>query len=158
MKHLALLSALIAVSASGQVVTASLEGIIQDPTGAVVPAAKVQVINTSTNVKTAAAANSEGRFFFPSLQPGGPYTVVVEAAGFKTEQRTGITLEVNQLARIEILLQVGAASETVQVTGEAPLLESTSAAMGQVVDSRSIVNLPLNARNAYTLWVSLPPV
>jgi hypothetical protein len=144
-------SMLLGGSLSAQVVTASLEGIIQDPSGAVVPSAKVQVINTSTNVQNAAIANAEGRFFLPSLQPGGPYTVVVEVSGFKREERSGITLEVNQSARITIQLQVGATSETVKVTGDAPLLETTTAAMGQVIDNRSIVNLPLNQRNAYSL-------
>jgi hypothetical protein len=154
----ALSSMLIAGSLSAQVVTASLEGIVQDPTGAVVPSAKVQVVNTSTNVQTLASTNSEGRFFLPSLQPGGPYTAIVEAPGFKRQERAGITLEVNQAARLNIQLQIGAASETVRVTGDAPLLEATTASMGQVVDSRSIVNLPLNARNAYSLVFLAPGV
>src|ERR1700760_1226164 len=80
-------------SLSAQVVTASLEGTVKDPSGALVPAAKVQVINTATNVQNPATTNAEGRFFLPSLQPGGPYTVVVEASGFKREERAGITLE-----------------------------------------------------------------
>jgi hypothetical protein len=156
---LVFLSSLLMVrNLSSQVVTASLEGIVQDQSGAVIPAAKVQVINTSTNVQTSATTNTDGRFFLPSLQPGGPYSVVVEASGFKREERSGITLEVNQSARINIQLQVGAASETVKVTGDAPLLETTSAAMGQVIDSRSIVNLPLNARNAYSLVFLAPGV
>jgi len=149
-------SLLVVASLSGQVVTASLEGMVHDATGAVVPSAKVTVINTSTNVQTAASSNSEGRFFLPSLQPGGPYTVIVEASGFKREERAGITLEVNQSARIDLQLQVGAATETVQVNGEAPLLEATTAAMGQVVDTRSIVDLPLDARNVYSLVFLVP--
>jgi hypothetical protein len=155
---IALSSTLMVGSLSAQLVTASLEGIVTDPSGGVVPAANVEVINTSTNVRTAAKTNSEGRFVLPSLQPGGPYSVDVEAAGFKREERSGITLEVNQEARIDIQLQVGAASETVKVTGEAPLLEPTSAAMGQVIGTQSIVNLPLNQRNAYSLVFLAPGV
>ncbi len=143
---------------SAQVVSASLEGIVKDPSGGVVPSAKVQVTNTSTNVKNDIVTNADGRFVLPSLQPGGPYTVSVEAAGFKREERSGITLEVNQSARIEIQLQIGQTTETVKVTGEAPLLEATTAAMGQVIDSHSIVNLPLNARNAYSLVFLAPGV
>lgn len=127
--RVAVCSMLTAATIAGQVVTASLEGIVQDPTGAVVPSAKVQVINTSTNVQTTAGTNSEGRFFLPSLQPGGPYTVVVEASGFKKEERAGIILQVNQSARINIQLQLGAATETVKVSGDAPLLETATAAM-----------------------------
>jgi hypothetical protein len=114
----AISSILTVATLDGQVVSASLEGIIQDASGAVVPSAKVQVINTGTNVQNAATTNTEGRFFLPSLQPGGPYTVVIEAPGFKREERAGITLEVNQSARINIQLQVGAASETVKVTAD----------------------------------------
>ncbi len=149
---------LAAAGLSAQFVTASLEGIIQDPSGAVIPSAKVQVVNTSTNVQTPATTNSEGRFYVASLQPGGPYTVIVEASGFKKEERSGITLEVNQSARVDIQMQVGAATETVRVTGEAAQLETTQAAMGQVVDSRSILNLPLNARNAYSFVFVVPGV
>ncbi len=78
---------LAAAGLSAQFVTASLEGIVQDPSGAVIPSAKVQVVNTSTNVQTPATTNSEGRFYVASLQPGGPYTVIVEASGFKKEER-----------------------------------------------------------------------
>jgi hypothetical protein len=142
----------------GQVATASLEGNVQDASGGTIPLAQIQVLNTSTGVKTAAVTGSDGRFITPSLQPGGPYTVKVEAAGFKTEERAGITLEVNQSARITITLQVGATSEVIKVTGDAPLLESSTAAMGSVIENRSIVNLPLNQRNPYALVFLAPGV
>ncbi len=142
----------------GQLVTASLEGTVTDPTGAATPGATVRVRNSSTNVETRVTTGSDGRYFVASLQPGGPYVITVEAAGFKTEERGGVTLEVNQAARVDIALEVGSASETVQVTGEAPLLEASTAAMGQVVDNRSIVNLPLNQRNAYSLVFLVPGV
>jgi hypothetical protein len=152
------LSILMAGSLHAQLVSASLEGIVMDPSGAAVPAARIEIINTSTNAKTTTVSNGEGRFILPSLQPGGPYTVMVEASGFKKEERSGITLEVNQSARIDVRLQVGAASEVVKVTGEAPLLEPTSAAMGQVVDALSILNLPMNQRNAYSFVFLAPGV
>ena len=88
----AVFSTLFVSNLSAQLVTASLEGIVTDPSGGVVPSAKVQIINTSTNVKITETTNPEGRFVAPSLQPGGPYTVDVEAPGFKREERTGITL------------------------------------------------------------------
>ena len=158
LRYAIFLCVLMGVYVFGQVVTASLEGIVRDPTGAVVPSAHVRIVNTSTNVETQATTNSEGRFFVPSLPPGGRYSVIVEAAGFKKEERTGITLEVNQSARVDISLQIGSATETVKVSGEAPLLEPTTAAMGQVVDNRSVVNLPLNQRNAYALVFLVPGV
>jgi hypothetical protein len=142
----------------GQVVTASLEGTVTDPTGATVPGAAVKVRNSATNVETSVKTGADGRYYVASLQPGGPYVITVEAAGFKTVERGGITLEVNQSAEVNLTLEVGATSETVQVTGAAPLLEPTTAAMGQVVDSRSILNLPLNQRNAYSLVYLVPGV
>ena len=144
-------------TASAQVITAALEGVVQDPSGAVVPNAKVEVVNTSTNISTRVATEANGRFVAPSLAPGGPYTVTVEAAGFKTEQRAGITLDVNQTANITISLQVGAASETVRVTADAAQLEETPA-MGAVIDNHMVVNLPLNQRNPYALAFLSPGV
>ena len=158
LSRVAALTVLSLGAVSGQVVTASLEGTVSDPTGASVPGASVKVRNSSTNVETRVSTGPDGRYYVASLQPGGPYVITVEAAGFKTVERGGITLEVNQSAQVNLTLEVGATSETVQVTGAAPLLETTSAAMGQVVDNRSIVNLPLNQRNAYSLVYLVPGV
>ncbi len=143
---------------SAQVVTASLEVSVQDPTGAAVPAANVLITNKSTGVSTTAVTGPDGRFVLPSLAPGGPYTVNVQANGFKTEDRSGINLDVNQSARLVITLQVGSASETVQVSGEAPLLEAATAEMGSVIGTRGISDLPLNQRNPYGLVLLAPGV
>jgi hypothetical protein len=142
----------------GQVISASINGAVLDPAGAAVPNAKVRAVNTSTNLEIAAATDSDGRYTFPSLPPGGPYSVIVTAAGFNTEERSGVTLEVNQAARIDFTLRIGATTETVQVTAEAPLIDATTAAMGQVVTGESIVNLPLNQRNTYSLIFLAPGV
>src|SRR5215469_738686 len=154
------LSAIVLSSAMllSQIVTASLEGIVHDPSGAVVPDAKVRITNTSTNVATHLTTDGSGRFVAPSLPPGGPYTVEVDAPGFKREERTGITLEINQSAKIDLKLQVGASTETVQVAAEAPLLEATTADQGAVISNREVVNLPLNARNPYALVFLSPGV
>lgn len=157
---LRVLSAIVLSSAMllSQIVTASLEGIVHDPSGAVVPDAKVRITNTSTNVATRLTTDASGRFVAPSLPPGGPYTVEVEAPGFKREERTGITLEINQSAKIDLKLQVGASTETVEVAAEAPLLEATTADQGAVISNREVVNLPLNARNPYALVFLSPGV
>src|SRR5437879_4611027 len=156
-----LLSAVLLVdpaSVRGQVITASINGIVLDPAGAAVPNAKVRAVNDSTNLEVRTTTDSEGRYTFPSLPPGGPYSVSVEAAGFNTEERKGLTLEVNQAARIDFTLRIGATSEKVVVTAEAPLIDATSAALGQDISSETIVDLPLNERNAYSFVFLAPGV
>ena len=138
-----------------QTITASLGGTILDPTGAVVPIARIRIVNTATNVQTAIQAGTRGEFLAPSLQPG-PYSLRVEAAGFKTGQRGGIVLDVAQAARLDIKLEVGSMTESVEVTSAAPLLQTADSSGGQVVDSNFITNLPLNGRSSYDL-VSLAP-
>jgi hypothetical protein len=140
-----------------QLTTASLEGIVRDPTGAVITGARVQVTNTATNVVTAAATDSTGRFLTPSLLPG-TYQVVVQAAGFKKMERTGINLDVNQALSMELTMELGATTETIEVAAQATLLDTTTSEMGQVVDNRSIVNLPLNERNSWSLVFLAPGV
>ncbi|MFN7934261.1 MAG: carboxypeptidase regulatory-like domain-containing protein [Bryobacteraceae bacterium] len=143
--------------ALGQTITASLEGIVTDPTGAVIVGAKVRVISVATNAVSALETDSHGRFLSPSLPPGS-YQVIVEASGFKKAERTGISLQVNQSARLELQLELGAATETVSVNSTAPLLEANSSALGQVVANQSIVNLPLNQRNPFALVFLVPGV
>ncbi|MBI4909050.1 MAG: carboxypeptidase regulatory-like domain-containing protein [Acidobacteria bacterium] len=153
----ALFLAMAGASLTGQTITASLEGNIKDATGAVIPGARVAVVNAATGITARLETGADGRFVAPSLQPG-PYSVIVEAAGFKKVDRSGIVLQVDQAARIEIVLEVGAVSETVEIKAEAPLLESSSAALGQVIENRAITNLPLNARNPYALVFLAPGV
>jgi hypothetical protein len=142
----------------GQVVTASLQGTVQDSSGAAIAKAAVRAIDASTNIVTSRQTDANGRFVFASLEPGGPYTVTVEAPGFKTEDRSGIHLDVNQAADITIRLQIGATTQKVVVTADATQLETSSAAMGQVIGNRSVVNLPLNQRNVYSLMFLIPGV
>jgi hypothetical protein len=152
-------SALWVLSASpvqAQLVTASIQGSIRDSSGSAIPGATVRVVNTSTGIVTTTETNSEGRFVFASLALGGPYTLTVQAKGFRTEDRTGINLEVNQVAQIEIALQVGSASEKVEVSADATQLETSNAARGTVIENRSVENLPLNQRNVYSLLFLMP--
>ena len=142
----------------GQFVAASLQGAVQDRTGASVLGARIEVTNTSTGVSTRAVTDASGRFVFASLPPGGPYKVSVEANGFKTEERTGINLSVNQVVDINVPLQVGEAAQKVEVNADATQLETDTAAVGQVISNRSVDNLPLNQRNVYSLMFLVPGV
>ena len=140
----------------GQVVTASLQGTAQDSSGAPIPSAKVKTLDVATGVASNTVADAQGRFIFPALPIGGPYTLTVEASGFKTEERSGIYLAVNQQASVNIVLQVGSVTQKVQVYADVAQLETTTAALGQVIGNRSIVDLPLNQRNVYQLMFLVP--
>jgi len=150
------LAAVTALPSSAQVVTASLRGTVLDPAGAPIANAQVKIANTATNVATEARTDENGRFVFASLEPGGPYTLSITATGFKTDQRTGITLAVSQIADIQVPLQIGSASETVEVQADVPQIETSTGAISGLVENRSIVNLPLNQRNPYALVFLLP--
>ena len=149
---------LAASSAFGQVISASVNGAVLDPAGAAVPGAKIHAVNTSTSLGINTTSDSDGRYTFPSLPPGGPYSITVTADGFSTEERAGITLEVNQAARIDFTLRVGAINEKVVVTADAPLIDATTAAIGQDIPKDSIADLPLNERNTYSFVFLAPGV
>lgn len=149
---------LAASAALGQVVTATVQGVVQDPSGSAIAGAKVTALNTSTGVVTATITNGQGRFVLPPLTPGGPYTVTVAAPGFKTEDRPGIRLALGQTADITIALAVGRVSQKVEVHGGVSQLQTVTSSVGQVIPNRSIVDLPLNQRNVYSLMFLVPGV
>ncbi|MGC8550041.1 MAG: TonB-dependent receptor domain-containing protein [Acidobacteriaceae bacterium] len=141
-----------------QIMNASLQGSVKDTTGAAVGGAKVEAINTSTNITTKTETDAKGAFILPTLTPGGPYKVVVTASGFKTIVRSGIHLSVNQTSQLNFVLPVGAASSTILVNGDVTQLQTTTSSMGQVISNRALVNLPLNQRNVYALMFLEPGV
>ncbi len=145
----------LAGSPLGAQVTASLFGTVTDESGAAVMGAKVVATNTLTNETRATETNEVGNYNLPAL-PVGMYTVRCEFQGFKTWVREGIELSLNRNARVDIQLAVGAAAEKITVVGDAPLVETTSAEMGALVDQRRVTDLPLNGRNTLSL-VSLIP-
>ena len=156
--HLILTATLwLTASLHAQSITASLEGAITDPAGAAIPNAAVHITNTGTGVTTTLSTDNQGHYVAASLTPG-PYRALVEATGFKRAGRQGIDLQVNQAARLDIRLEIGTSSETIEVTGQSPLLDASTSTVGQVIDNRSIVNLPLNSRNSWSLVFLAPGV
>jgi Carboxypeptidase regulatory-like domain/TonB dependent receptor len=155
---IAVLCLLVPCPMFGQVVNATLQGTVNDASGAVIPGATVQAVDTATGVVTHTVTNASGRFVFAALAPGGPYTVTVQAAGFRIEDRSGIHLQVNQIADIAVSLQVGENAQRVEVNSDATQLETSSAALGQVIENRSVENLPLNQRNVWSLLFLMPGV
>src|SRR5207247_10622934 len=124
----------------------TIQGVITDPTGAVVPAATVQVSNVDTNVSTTVQTDASGRYFVPNLRVG-TYSVTVTRGGFKTVIRSGIVMQVNQIAEIDITLQLGESSQTITVAAAAPVIETSNATIGQVIDNQQTTALPLNGRS-----------
>jgi hypothetical protein len=135
--------------------TASVVGTVADPSGAVIPGASITATEKGTGLKRAVRSNEHGVYVLSAL-PVGTYAISVEAAGFKHKTLTGIVLQVNQEARIDLTLEVGAVSEEVTVSGESPLLQSQNAVVGQVIDNRFNSEIPLNGRDFSQLILLTP--
>src|SRR5690349_5098629 len=116
---------LLSLRAHAQVAGATLSGTVTDPTGAVVPNAKISVRNTATNVTRDLTADSAGFYTSPNLLPG-TYEITVSASGFATQVRSGVVLEVGAQQVLNLALTVGATTQKVEVTGEAPAVELAS--------------------------------
>jgi Carboxypeptidase regulatory-like domain len=133
-----------------QFTTASLNGVVVDPSGAAVPGAKVSVRNSGTGFESAATSGETGLYVFPRL-PVGSYTLRVEKEGFSTYVQEGIVLTVNQSATQNVSLKLGEQSERVVVTADVDLVTTGTSTVGQLVDERRVVDLPLNGRRAQSL-------
>jgi carboxypeptidase family protein len=132
-----------------------ITGEVKDQSGALIPGAPVTATNTATNALRSTVTNESGIYGFPALVPG-TYSVRVEFAGFQPVVRNNIELQVQQVARVDFTLVVGATTETVQVNEFSQLLTTESATVGTVITEKTIVDLPLNGRNFLQL-VSLSP-
>jgi len=145
------------VFANAQVASAELSGTVLDSSGAVVTNANVTATNTSTNVSRKTVSDSSGNYLIPLLPPG-TYDLSVEATGFRKLVQSGITLEINQQARLDLTLQVGQVTEVTEVTAQAPLLQSDASSLGTVVNQKLVNQLPLNGRNFIQLATLSPGV
>jgi hypothetical protein len=130
-------------------------GRVTDPTGAVVANVKVILVNEATNVSRDALTNGSGDYDFVEV-PVGTYRLEFDLTGFKKNVRHAVNLDVNQVITLNMTLQLGESKEIVDVTSEAPLVETTSTQLGTVVNDRAIVQLPLNERDTYQ-FLSLQP-
>src|SRR5215469_14597305 len=127
--------ALLAAVASAQTQTATLRGKVSDNSGAVIPGAQVTLTNTEQNRSWNASSNSEGVYEFVQIPPG-KYSLAVEARGFKKYQHTGMTLEVAQVAALDVGMELGSVTETVEVNTQVALLETSSSTLDAVVNSK----------------------
>ena len=145
-------------SAYAQLTSASMHGTVTDTSGAVVPNAKVTVTNTATGVSTRATTNTSGYYVVSLLQPGGPYSVTVDATGFQTYTAKGITLSVAANWEADAKLQVGATSQTVAVSATALQVETQNTQLEQVANATEIESVPLEGRDASGLQKFQPGV
>src|SRR5204863_4950599 len=139
-----------AVSASSQVQNGEITGTVADPSGAVVPDAKIVLQNLSTRYEIQTQTNSAGIYTAKELTVG-LYKLTLEAAGFKTATSSGVEVNAGTVLRVDFKLQVGERRETIEVTEAPVMINSENARLAQTVDSTQIANLPLNGRNVYDL-------
>jgi carboxypeptidase family protein/TonB-dependent receptor-like protein len=144
------LSLALAVCAWAQTANSRVSGTVTDATGAVVSGAKVTAKNEATGVTYTQATTSAGLYSFPSL-PVGSYTITIEISGFKTANRMGAILQVDTPLVVDVALEVGQASEIVNVEGSFEKLQTANATIGNVVEQKAIEQLPLNGRNPLSL-------
>ncbi|HEY2017352.1 MAG TPA: TonB-dependent receptor, partial [Bryobacteraceae bacterium] len=154
---IAILLVAASVAALAQGTSGSVTGAVADSSGAVITDAQVKLINTRTGVVQKTSTSQTGDYQF-LLVPPGLYAVEVESKGFKTFRRDGIIVEVNRSLAVPVTLSVGAVSETIEVVGGTPLLEPNTSALGTVVDTRKVADLPLAGRNPLYLANLVPTV
>src|SRR6266567_5568190 len=141
----------------GQNVYGRISGTVSDSSGASIDQATVTLINLDTNGKQQITTDASGSYSFVNILPGR-YRIEAEKSGFKKFAREPIIVQVESGLKIDIAMPVGAASETVEVTGEAPLLQPETNSLGQVIEQRTVTDLPLNGRNPIALAELVPGV
>lgn len=140
-----------------QLYTGTVTGAVTDPSGAVIPNAHVHLVDEQKGYSFDTNTDSNGRYLFRSLQPG-VYKISVEAQGFQTQDQAGINIDVNQNVAVDFSMHVGATTQTVEITGTAPVLSTQDAVTGQLVDRRFINDLPLVSRSVTDLAFLTPGV
>ncbi len=153
--HYGLAVAFCAAALFGQTELATLTGTVTDSTGGVLGNVELTITNEATNLAATAKTNDAGRYIVPNLKPG-VYTVTASLSGFKKHVQSGVILQVNDTARLDISLAVGAVTEEVTVSASAPLLQTETSDRGAVIDQRKIIELPLNGRD-YNQLATLSP-
>src|SRR3954469_5838767 len=135
--------------------TGGIQGTVTDPSGAVVGAAEIRVTNTATGQHQTVRSNEAGLYVIPSLQTG-PYSLQVKAPGMQTTVASNITVAVSTVTRQDFTLQVASSTQTVEIQGGSPVVETTSVSMGAVVDKRTVQEIPLNGRHFVDLALLVP--
>ena len=144
------------VDAGAQTFTGSVRGEVKDANG-ILPGATVTLVNEATNVSRDTVTNEVGQYAFPAVTPG-TYTVKVSLTGYKVHERKGLTIATQQQVALDVALELGTIQESITVTGESPLIETSSASTGAVIDEKALALLPAPGRAAYLMAVTVPTV
>ena len=147
------------VAANGawaQSFTGGVRGAVKDP-GGVIPGAEVTLTNENTGVSRTATTNERGEYNFPNLAPGS-YTLKASLQGYKTYEQRGLRVGTAQFLTVDVSLEVGQLQETITVTGAAPLVETSNASTGEVLDAQELATLPSPGRAAFLIGVTVPTV
>jgi hypothetical protein len=143
------------LAASAQTTAGQFTGRITDPSGAVIAGATVVATNTATGATRETVSNELGIYTVPLLEPG-QYTLTIKKPGFRTIERGGLVLHVNQIARMDFVMELGPVTESISVTADLPLLQAAEASLKATIDNRKIVELPLQGRNPFDLMFLAP--
>ena len=157
MLFITLAAATIAPLAKAQSTGGRVRGTVADSSGAAISGATIALINEATNVSRDTVSGSNGEYVFLEVQVG-TYNVEVTQQGFKKYSHKGIVVNLNEVVSVDIPLQVGGTTETVEVTGASPIVDTSSTQLGAVVNERSSTQLPLNQRDVYQLLQLQPGV
>jgi hypothetical protein len=135
----------------------AITGVVSDTSEAAVPGVEVRATNVATSVTATAKSNAVGKYTIPFLLPG-TYTVAGEATGFKRFVRDGIQVRVSETVEVNIQMELGGVAETIEVKAETPLLDTASASLGQIIDERRALELPMTAGNPLQLMLLAPGI
>ena len=150
MMRLASVAAVLFVSAFGQSPNGTVSGTITDITGVRIANVDVVALQTATGLTFRARSSEDGTYVIPSV-PVGPIEVSATAQGFKKFVRSGLTLEVDQRLRVDVVMEVGGVSETITVMAEVPRVDTDDSTLGSIVEQERIEQLPLNGRHVFSL-------
>src|SRR5947207_1658350 len=145
-----------AVPVSAQQFTGGVRGVVQDANG-VIPGVTVTLTNEGTNVSREVVTNDVGQYNFPAVSPG-TYTLSTKLTGYKTFESKGLVVGTQQFITLDVTLQIGAIEESVLVTGQSPLIDTSNASTGGVLDRQALESLPAPGRNAFLIGVTVPTV
>jgi hypothetical protein len=156
MNRLMLIAALVSAALYGQSTgTATIVGTVTDSTGAVLPNAKVTVRNLGTQFVYEGLTNTSGAYYVPGLSSGS-YELTVEAQGFKKFVQSGLVMRINEQPRVDVQLQLGNVTESIQVAGTPPLLETETAGNGQILESELVTRLPVMQKFVHRVLLYMP--